>query len=643
MSNKYRGFAAAAVAAAVAVVLCLSLFHWDNKYTRPGAQPINGLLLLSEQELQEHPLRYLIREWEYWPGVLLTPEQAGTYDGYRRYVSIGETSALEEGSGHGRGTYRLRLALPQEEREYALELPEVFSACRLYLNGEPVLQLGDPESGRAGIASRVISFSAAGEAELLLEVSDRSGVSSGMTYPPAFGTAEAVSHARELRLLLHGAGVLLALSGGALAACFGLQGNRRRGFLLLLACLCCAVLTGYPVLHGLAVTGYQPWYSLEFSALYAFLLLAVLLQCELYGLWGRPAAYLCAPCGLGLLAAVARVGGAAWWNTGMAAVFSVLSAGLKFYAAACLIVLAAWAVRRGLQFSAPLLCASVGLGVCLVMDRLLPLYEPVCGGWFEEIGAVALAVALGAALWLDAMDAYRFRLAFSEQYRQMERQVALQKEHYRQLSRQIELARQSAHDLRHHMRLLRSMAEQGQSDRLLAYLNEYDASAAGQTVATFSENPVADAILAHYDEAAQALGARRDLRLSLPPEECLPDVELCILLGNLLENAAEALSREPRDRRSLYLRGDAEGGQLRLVVENSFTGALRERGGAFLSTKHVGVGIGVRAVRTIVEKYGGLADFSADGSIFRAQLLIPLPAAGKAAAAGAPAAKAPTA
>lgn len=612
----------------LAVLMCLTLYRWDNKYTRPGSQPISGVLILSQEDVEQTPLRYLVREWTFYSGDLLTPAEVSAHSGYRRYVSIGEISTLEASSGHGCGTYRLTLLLPEEPGNYALELPEVFSSCRLYVNEKQLLALGDPEQGRPGIASRVVTFTAAGRTELLLAVQDNSSIYNGMTYPPAFGTAQAVLNARELRLLLHGAGVLLALLGGALSACFGILGNRRRGILLMLSSLCCIVIIGYPLLHGLCVTGFQPWYTMELSALYAFLLLAVLLQCDLFGLWGRTALYLSLPCGVGLAAAILRSGCAAVLSPAAGAVFSMLSTGIKYYTVACLVGLSLRALRQNRHFSAPLLYASAVLGACLVMDRLLPLYEPVYGGWFEELGAVSMAAALTAALWLDAMDAYRFRLSYAERYQQMEHQVTYQKEHYWQLTRQIELAHQSSHDLRHHMRILHSMAQQGQTQQILNYLTEYEGHAANREVITFSENPVADAILTHYAAICRTEDTVCELHLTLPPKMTIPDVEMCILLGNLLENAVEALAHQTQGPRRLYLRGDAVDGRLGLVVENSFSGALQARGDAFLSTKHAGLGVGVRAVRTIVEKYGGLADFSADGSTFRAQLMLPLPKKG---------------
>ena len=622
------GVLTAALSLCLAAVLCLALYQADNKYTRPGAQPINGLLALSAAELEADPLRYLVREWEYHPGQLLTPETAARADGYRRYLSIGQTSDLESGSGHGCGTYRLTLLLPETEAAYALELPEVFSAYRLYIGGRPVLQMGVPERAgyRPALASRVVSFTAAGPTELLLAVADYSGVYSGLTYPPAFGTVQAVLSAREGRLLLHGAGMILALLGGAMALCFGLKNRSRRGLLGLLASLCTAFTVGYPVLHGLCVTGYQPWYTLELASFYGLLLLAVLIQCDLYGLWGRRVLLLAAPCALGLLAAVLRAGGAAFWSPAVGGLFSALSVLLKYYAALCSTALSAWALWRRKRFSAPLLSASLALSACLVLDRLLPLYEPVYGGWFGELGVIVLIFSLALAFWLDAMDAFRFRLSYEADYRQMERQVSLQKVHYQQLSEQVAMARESAHDLRHHMRAMRTMAERGQTAQLLDYLEAYEPHMLEREVTTFSDHPTADAVLCHYAAAAKGLGAVFDVRLPLTADLDFPSDELCILLGNLLENAMEALGREPTGHRRLYLRGNASDGQLRLVVENSFGGRLLERDGHYPSTKHSGSGLGLRSVRTIAEKHGGLADFSADGTTFRALLMIPLPA-----------------
>ena len=175
----------------VASLFFWGLSRWDNKYTAPGAQPISGVLALSEAELAKVPCRFLIQEWEFYPGVLLTPDDfaKGTSSNYRQYVSLGQYGGMETGnairSPHGSGTYRLTLLLPEGQKNWVLALPEIFSSCRLYINNDLLLQLGDPspESYQERIQRRMIPFSGSGQVQLFLQVSDYSGFFSGPTHP----------------------------------------------------------------------------------------------------------------------------------------------------------------------------------------------------------------------------------------------------------------------------------------------------------------------------------------------------------------------------------------------------------------------------------------------------------------------------
>ena len=136
------------------IVVSSALFYLlartDNKYASPASQPIGGVLILTEEELAARPLRFLIQQWEFYPGKLFTPSDfaSGTPSAYRQFVSIGQYGGFEAGnaarSPHGSATYRLTFNLPSPMRTYALELPEVYSACRLYVNGVQLLSLGIP-------------------------------------------------------------------------------------------------------------------------------------------------------------------------------------------------------------------------------------------------------------------------------------------------------------------------------------------------------------------------------------------------------------------------------------------------------------------------------------------------------------------
>ena len=56
-------------------------------------------------------------------------------------------------------------------------------------------------------------------------------------------------------------------------------------------------------------------------------------------------------------------------------------------------------------------------------------------GWFGEWGSFAMTLTIGYVLWRDIVSAYRFNLAFAAEYRQMERQLAMQVEYADQLAR----------------------------------------------------------------------------------------------------------------------------------------------------------------------------------------------------------------
>ena len=47
------------------------LYRFDNKYTAKGDQPIQGILYVPDDD----SVHYLAREWEYYPDVLLAPQE----------------------------------------------------------------------------------------------------------------------------------------------------------------------------------------------------------------------------------------------------------------------------------------------------------------------------------------------------------------------------------------------------------------------------------------------------------------------------------------------------------------------------------------------------------------------------------------
>ena len=184
-------------------------------------------------------------------------------------------------------------------RTYALELPEVYSACRLYVNGVQLLSLGnpDPEQYESKLQSRLVTFEGEGQVQLLLAVSDYAGIYSGLIYPPSFGTVEAVEQMRNIRLVLRTTVLVLALAAVVLSFFLGFGAERQRQVLLTLLCFCAMSYTCVPLLRMLFALPLQPWAAVEVLCLHAALLLVLLLQAGVCGLGPRIRIALALPCG----------------------------------------------------------------------------------------------------------------------------------------------------------------------------------------------------------------------------------------------------------------------------------------------------------------------------------------------------------
>ena len=84
-------------------------------------------------------------------------------------------------------------------------------------------------------------------------------------------------------------------------------------------------------------------------------------------------------------------------------------------------------------------------------------------------------------------------------------------------------------------------------------------------------------------------------------------LDLCVLLGNLLDNAIEACRKVEEDKRRIELSMTQQGPCLSISVQNSAAGKVRMEGNTVHTTKEQKElhGFGLNSVREIAEKYRG--------------------------------------
>lgn len=206
--------------------------------------------------------------------------------------------------------------------------------------------------------------------------------------------------------------------------------------------------------------------------------------------------------------------------------------------------------------------------------------------------------------------------------RQENQLLSLQQQRYENLKTAIEEARQARHDMRHHLNHISMLAEENDMETLKAYLSQ-TVSRIPDLDMHFCENRAADSVLGYYCALAKREGIPFSAQIDLPQTLPVDEIDMCLVLSNLLENALEASLRTVPARRWMKVNAYVHAERLLLMqVENACDGEIKETNGVFRSSKRKGNGIGIQSVRHIAEKNGGASTFACQDGVFCAKIML---------------------
>lgn len=377
----------------------LLLLRCDNKYTQalPAAPGIN---LLQEDPSQP---AFLVDGWEYYPGVLLDPEEISSSQAGFLSVYVGRYPNFSEqlGSPFGEATYRLTLRNEGEPVPLVLYIPELLCAGKIYIAGTEAGELGSIDPYRPLAADGFYAFTAGEETEIVIQCVNYTHYYSGLYYPPAVGTAEGISHLVTTRLAVYGflcfAPLAVALSNLALWAMGREKLSRRMGLL----CLCSSLRTAYPFLHALGFPLVCLLYSMEDACGGIVLLCAMHIAGELSGAVNRwYHRQLAIPAAVGMCTAFAVFPALILpYVPSFINLYGIVLFIYKALSGAYLLLLAVRALRTGDPLSRFLLFAAGLYGLSLTVSTLtINSFEPARGAWPEEYGGFLLTFGFAALM-----------------------------------------------------------------------------------------------------------------------------------------------------------------------------------------------------------------------------------------------------
>ncbi len=208
--------------------------------------------------------------------------------------------------------------------------------------------------------------------------------------------------------------------------------------------------------------------------------------------------------------------------------------------------------------------------------------------------------------------------------RRIERfQSELVEKQVREIQNMYKQVRGWRHDYRNHIQNMKIQLAEKNYDKLDSYLSELAEDLDTVDTVVKTGNVMADAILNTKLSSAQRLNISLSVKANIPENLPLSDVELCAVMGNLLDNAIEACTKLSENERFMRVYIGQLKGQLYISVQNS-AGEVKKHGGKYLSTKEGEHGYGLFRIDRVAKKYGGYVNRQNEEGVFATELMLPL-------------------
>ena len=176
------------------------------------------------------------------------------------------------------------------------------------------------------------------------------------------------------------------------------------------------------------------------------------------------------------------------------------------------------------------------------------------------------------------------------------------------------------HDYRHHIQTMKVHAANGEYDAIDKYLDMLDDDLTNVETVIRTGNRMADAILNSKLSLAMEKHIRVKADAKIPVTLTVSELDLCIIIGNLLDNAIDACMELPAEKRLIRIYMEMKGNFLYLALTNTSGGKKKKN---FRSTKGEGHGFGISRMDAVVEKYGGYITRASEDEAFSTEVLLP--------------------
>ena len=181
------------------------------------------------------------------------------------------------------------------------------------------------------------------------------------------------------------------------------------------------------------------------------------------------------------------------------------------------------------------------------------------------------------------------------------------------------------HDLKQHFQVALTMLHSGKINEAVDYMEKYnDTVLDGISNKVFCDNDVVNYII----NSKSKICSDRHIKIYIYIANEIPefsDLDLCVLLGNALDNAIEGVPVDGNNEIYLELRNVDN--FFMISVKNTITNSVLEDNPNLMSTKNEKEvhGLGILSMKEVVQKYNGSIEFYESDNKFCCDMLLDIP------------------
>lgn len=206
------------------------------------------------------------------------------------------------------------------------------------------------------------------------------------------------------------------------------------------------------------------------------------------------------------------------------------------------------------------------------------------------------------------------------------RQYKMEIRHIESVSDSIRALRTWKHDYKQHLSVIRQLLQEENYEALCDYCEQIDHTGQGMDELVTTGNAVIDALVS--DKLMHARSQHIDIQYEIILSTALqiPDMDLCIILGNLLDNAIEACAKIlEEEKRQIQITMKPKRNMYYIRIANSSDGIYHFSGKRELLSTKTGEdhGIGLKRMEQVVESYHGFYSYEAKEDTFAVTVILP--------------------